>query len=111
MKIRRKFHNWIPRILKVNGITLYPYILFAKPAGHYRGKLPTFERMLKHEYVHINQVRKLGWFRYYYKYIAENFKVGYKNNKFEVIAYTMEKGALNAEEKAAVLEDLYGIPH
>lgn len=44
------------------------------------------ERWLKHELVHIQQYKEHGTFKFLCKYLAESFKKGYYNNKYEVEA-------------------------
>ena len=61
MKIRLKKGHLFPRWLGVSGITLYPYILVAM-------KNPT-RSLIAHELVHIDQVRGLGYFRFYVSYV------------------------------------------
>jgi hypothetical protein len=55
-------NNFIAKLLKVRAITLYPFILYA-------GKIEP--RVQFHEYVHVRQIKKLGWFKFYYRYIDE----------------------------------------
>lgn len=62
----------------VQAITIYPFIF-------YHG-IPTPE-VRRHELVHVNQVLKLGWFKFYSKYLWEWIRKGYKNISFEKEAY------------------------
>jgi len=61
MRIRIKKNHWLPKRLKVLGITIYPYIFV-------RVKKPS-ARLIAHELVHIDQVRSVGWFRFYISYL------------------------------------------
>ena len=48
------------RVLGVGGITLYPFIFIARD----------YEReLLNHEFIHIEQVRRVGWLRFYAGYV------------------------------------------
>jgi len=105
MKIRRKYNHWIPQLLRVGGITLYPYILFARSVPGIKKYRQHPEYLFKHEYIHIEQVRRLGWFKFYLSYIVENMKKGYSNNKYEVEAYGRQEEPLNEEEQKAFNED------
>jgi len=91
MKVRVKENHWIARVLRVGGITLYPYIFLAREAD---------EVILNHEFIHVRQVRQKGWFRFYVGYLADYFKLllihknhfnSYMNIPFEVEAYRQER--------------------
>lgn len=43
-----------------------------------------------HEYCHIRQFQKYGFFRFLWLYLIESVKVGYYHNKFEVEARQAE---------------------
>tara|TARA_R110000868_G_scaffold15596_3_gene70926 strand:- start:2675 stop:2926 length:252 start_codon:yes stop_codon:yes gene_type:complete len=62
----------------VEAIVLYPFIIYKseKAVEHHR----------KHELIHVEQVRRLGWLRFYTSYLYESYKNGYYNNKYEVEA-------------------------
>lgn len=102
--IKRRYNHWIPKLLKVGGITLYPYILFKRTPADLvaRGQAKS---ILKHEYVHINQVRRLGFFTFYTTYIWFNLTKGYRNNPFEIEAYGTQLEPFNEEEQIAYNED------
>lgn len=63
MQIRPRYEHWLPRLIKVGAITLYPFVLFAKSASEAMAT-----RVVHHECVHVRQVRTLGWFRFYASY-------------------------------------------
>lgn len=105
MKIRRKYNSWIPQLLKVGAITLYPFILFARTVQGIKKYRRNPEHLFKHEYIHIEQVRRLGWFKFYITYIIEHMKNGYKKNKYEVEAYARQTEAMTEEEYKAYEED------
>ena len=45
---------------------------------------------LRHELKHIQQYKRLGYWRFLYLYAIETFKNGYYNNRFEVEARAAE---------------------
>ena len=57
------------------------------------------QKLLKHEYCHVLQCRRLGLFRWCTKYIYYHFKHGYKNNPLEVeaIEYSNSKKTCDAK--------------
>ncbi len=65
LALRLRFGHFIPRLIRAEAIVLYPYVLFAQP----RQKISA--SVLRHELVHVQQVRRLGWFRFYFAYLAE----------------------------------------
>lgn len=97
--IKRKYHNWFPRLISVKAITLYPYILFAKSINYHSTRPETFNALMKHEYIHINQVRKVGFFKFYLTYF-------FKKNEVEGEAYLHQYDELNEEELTAIKTDL-----
>jgi hypothetical protein len=51
---------------------------------------PTDE-LIRHEWEHFNQIKKMGWLKFYLKYIIYHFKYGYENNPFEMEARRYSK--------------------
>lgn len=114
MKIRIRENHWYPRLLKVGAITLYPYVLFSQDV--------TF-KMLMHEWVHVRQVRKLGWLRFYASYVWEflrhyvsggfRYSKAYRAISYEVEAYGASPyrlcGSLSAEERAEIEGQAHGV--
>lgn len=93
MKVRLRYEHFIPRTLGVRGIVLYPWVLFSEP----REKVPT--RVVRHEFVHVRQVREIGVARFYVAYLVEYVKhlVRFRNHdrayfaiRFEAEAYQLE---------------------
>ena len=105
MKIRRKYNNWIPKILKVGAITLYPFILYKRSKTDLKQTPDYLKTIFKHEYIHIEQVRRLGWLKFYLSYINENRKTGYKQNKYELEAWARQEEPYTEEEQKAFDED------
>lgn len=73
------------------GITLYPFILVVPEAKN---------ELLAHEWIHIRQVERLGWIKFYWSYLVEYWKnrakyadknLAYRLISFEVEAYNQSK--------------------
>lgn len=77
MKVVFRFNHWIPRLLNVNAITLYPYVLYSG------SRESANDTIIRHEMVHVRQVRKLGWLRFYASYIAEYFRLRLRGHKHD----------------------------
>jgi len=94
MKIRIVY-NFLPlRRSWIGGITIYPFIFFK------RTREEVSDRLFRHELEHIYQVREEGWFRFYFTYLIESIRHGYKGNKYEIAADLLENTPLTAEERA-----------
>jgi hypothetical protein len=78
---------------RFKGITLYPFILFKDK------KEEVSEKLFRHEMEHVYQIRELGWFKFYWKYLRQSCKVGYDDNKFEVMARKAESSPLTPQER------------
>ena len=100
MKVR--YNHWLPKKLKVVGITIYPYILFARPMNQIT------EKARKHELTHIEQVEDDGFFTFYVAYFVfylggliryKNHAKAYRNIPYEVEAYNIEYQGLSVEDK------------
>lgn len=104
MKIRRVYNHWIPQLLNASAITLYPFILFSKSIIGLKGTQHP-AHLFKHEYIHIEQIRRMGWFKFYFFYLVENAQTGYDDNKYEIEAYLRQAEPLNEEEQKAFNED------
>ena len=75
------------------GKVLYPYILF-------RDEREDVEDWLfKHEFYHIIQIRREGWFKFHMKYLYYLVRYGYENNPYEVAAHEIQNNKLTAEER------------
>jgi len=102
MKPRVVTNSLIAKMLRVQAITLYPFILINEPWSRPSPKL------LKHEMVHYWQVVHHGWFRFYLSYIFYYWggRLRYKNHEqayydipYELAAYTQQEGPLTKEEQ------------
>ena len=64
-KIRHKTNHWLPKLLNVYAITLYPFVLYSE-------EKPSIS-VIAHELVHIDQIKAYGWFRFYLSYLLYYF--------------------------------------
>lgn len=99
-EVRIKYQHWLPRFLKVNAITLAPFILMTCS----REDVPN--TTLWHELIHIAQIRRLGILRFYLLYFLfyvanllrylEHDKA-YREIPFEQEAYENSSSAYSAQ--------------
>lgn len=111
MRVRLRFDHWIPKKLRVDAITLYPFIFFANSRkfvfGHIRGK-----NFLKHEMIHIGQIRRVTPIVFYPTYLFFYFLglLRYLNHRkayffipYESEAYKNQTKKLTEAEKNELL--------
>lgn len=94
MKVREIYDSRLARLFLptwVNGITLYPWILYTLP----KSCISTKTRI--HEWVHIEQVRRVGWLKFYASYLYYQLRYGYRNNPWEVEARALTEQRLQQE--------------
>lgn len=91
MKIRERVNHWIPKLLGVDAIVLYPFVLYRTTPS---------KALVRHEMKHIEQVESNGFFRFYMSYIVytlsgvlqgKTFRQAYLDNPYEVEARKAEK--------------------
>ncbi|MEO8538292.1 MAG: DUF4157 domain-containing protein [bacterium] len=73
---------WLPAILKMSATTFSPFVII-RP-GRYRTDIPRGMALIAHEAVHIGQMRELGWWRFYPRYLIGQFKCGFDHDKHEM---------------------------
>jgi hypothetical protein len=95
MKVKVRYNSNVPKIFGFTGITLYPYIFITVSK-----KESNKRNILKHEWIHIEQVRREGFFKFYLIYLYEFFTnlfrykriyKAYRNISYENDAYKNEK--------------------
>jgi hypothetical protein len=103
VKIRWRFNSWIAKKLKVDAITIYPFVFIAAPRRTAESGLGGFiseKATLCHEFVHVRQIEELGWLKFYFKYLWEFFvnyresgdwDWAYRNISFEIEAYRIQE--------------------
>lgn len=104
MKAKFFFNNWIPKILMIEAITLYPFIFCASSEEK---SIKNFT--IHHEMVHVEQVRRLGWFKMYWNYLFNYFKFRFAGLKHSEAYYTlpMEAEAFKRQKEPGLLEAYY----
>lgn len=92
-RIKHKHNHWLPKLLGVGAITIYPYVFYADRFPH--------RILVNHELIHVKQVEQIGWIRFYISYLMFYFAfrlMRYDHNKayysipYEVDAYGREQG-------------------
>ncbi|MBS3099389.1 hypothetical protein J4462_04205 [Candidatus Pacearchaeota archaeon] len=94
MRIIIKYSHWYPRLWGLKGIVYYPFVLIAVSKKEARKN-----NLLKHEWIHVKQIRRDGFLYFYFRYFFE-FVVGffrywnvwkaYRNISYEKEAYAKE---------------------
>lgn len=85
--------RWNPFTRWVWGQVLYPLVLFRFP------KEEVDDRLFRHELEHFYQGQRLGFFRYYLKYLWLYFRHGYKNHPMEIEAREVHYNPLTEQER------------
>ena len=75
------------------GKVYYPFVLFKS------SKENVTDILFRHELQHVYQVRRMGWFGFYLRYIWLGIRHGYKNHPFEAEANERENDPLTEEER------------
>lgn len=95
MKIRVIEDSQLAEVLKVGGITLYPFIFIVCSL-----EIAKKGYLLRHEFVHVSQVERLGWLRFYLSYLFyflvnyikyRNWDKAYRAIPYESEAYRTER--------------------
>ena len=100
MTIRVRYDHWYPKLIKVGAITLYPFILISGTKEE-----AIRDQILNHEWIHVNQVRSLGWLRFYGSYLWKYFK-NYLKSRDQFIAYMN----ISYEQEAYAGQDSFELP-
>lgn len=91
MRVKVYENHWLPKKLGYTAITLYPRIYMADSYGD-----ATLNHVLNHEFIHVAQVREVGFVRFYVKYLLDyavqlikyrQTQVAYMHIPAEVAAY------------------------
>lgn len=102
MQVRLVYNHWLPKILRIGAITLYPFVLISSRS------IVTGQRLIKHEMAHVEQVRRDGWLYFYVRYLWEyarnlvylrSHSDAYLQISYETQARAVEHLALTADEK------------
>lgn len=92
MKLRIKYDvgRWI--MWKWRGRVLYPFMLFSQ------SKEDVTDGLFRHEMQHVYQVRRMGWWKFHFKYLWLVVKRGYEMHPFELEAVERQNDELTKTE-------------
>lgn len=94
------YNTWWLRPTWIGAITLGSHIFFK------RKKADVPERMVRHELVHIAQIKREGCLRFYAKYLWYQLRYGYKKNPFEVEARNLSESPDWAQFKNSWIDSI-----
>jgi len=86
------YNSWVTRLLGLDGLVLYPFMLLSTSMEE------TMPSTFKHEMVHVRQIERDGWCRFYCQYCIYSCYDSYQNNRYEQEAYSAENTALTQTE-------------
>jgi hypothetical protein len=96
MKVHIFYNSWFANKVVGKNITLYPFIFMMADE-----KTSKDTHILNHEWIHITQVRKLGFFKFYLtylvKYVTNLYKFRSFNTAYMEVSY--EKEAYEGQDK------------
>ena len=88
------YNHFLPRWLKVSGVTLGRHVYYAQEASQ------VSHRLRQHEMIHVEQYRKYGLIRFLFRYFKEYFR-------FRLKGYTHYQAYLEISfEKEARLKEM-----
>lgn len=90
---------------------MYPYIFFALTKDQMmsypkRSWSPNYsEKLYRHEWIHVEQVRRMGWFKFYATYLFRMIGKNRFTHPYEKEAYGRQKDPWTDEIRQAWKED------
>ncbi len=105
MKVKARYNHWLPKALKVYGITLFPWVLYSESKKEVRES-----SLFGHELIHVRQIRAVGWlyfyWTYWWDYLRDRLKGmspddAYMHNYYEAEAYAGELSVEASPEEIA----------
>jgi hypothetical protein len=72
---------------------VFPYMLFRQPQSE------VSDSLFRHEWQHADQVRRIGWLRFYSTYLWYTITRGYRYNPYEIEAREVERQPLTAVQR------------
>jgi len=96
LEVRIIYSHWLPKLVRVNGMVVYPFILLNCPPEEATSML------LKHEFIHVYQVRKVGFIKFYLSYFYEYLLSGYWDISYETEAYERQFEPLTPYELSVI---------
>jgi hypothetical protein len=96
MKTKLIFNSKFAKLINTGAITLYPFIFFSMSKED-----DLRLKVVHHEYVHVRQVRSIGWFKFYLSYfwkwvvaLVQQKPINYPNSNVKV-ATALERAYFN----------------
>lgn len=99
MKAQFRYNHWLPKLIKVEAITLYPFVLFSRDK-----QSALLRRTIAHECVHVAQIRKVGVIKFYVTYLYE-----YLRNLAKCRDHNLAYFAISYEQEAFAKQDKFPI--
>lgn len=94
MKLQIVYNFPLFQRLNIGGMVLYPFMLFK------RSKEEVTDKLFRHELEHVYQVRRLGWFKFYFSYLWLRIKHKHGDHPYEMEANAHENDPLTEAERA-----------
>jgi len=69
LEYKTKYNHWMPKILKVGGITLLNTVYFSGVRANVSA------RLVAHEEIHIKQINTDGYLKFYWTYLLDYLKL------------------------------------
>jgi len=91
-KIKVIYNSYITRLLNLDGLVLYPFVLLSTSIDE------TLPSILKHEVTHVHQIEREGFCKFYFHYCKKMCFDSYINNIYEQEAFSNETVALTQSE-------------
>lgn len=91
-RIKVIYNSYITRLLNLDGLVLYPFILLSTTIDE------TLPSILKHEVTHVHQIEREGFCKFYFHYCKNMWFDSYTNNIYEQEAFSNETIALTQTE-------------
>ena len=102
IRVSMKFNHWLPKVLRVGGITLGARVFFARPQKEVSPAL------ILHELQHVLQIDKEGRLRFYSRYICEYLVnlIKYRNHQraYRMISYEQEAYRIQDEATRKLMQ-------
>lgn len=73
------------------GFTVYPYIFIRTTTNNWTHSRESRQKLVRHECIHILQYQRMGWFEFVFKYLAQLWQEGYRENKYEEEAWAHDE--------------------
>ncbi len=92
MKVRIRYSSWFVR-KGYSAWVLFPFIFFRDK------KDDVSDKLFRHEMEHVYQILRIGWFKFYFRYLYANIRFGYSHNPFEIAAHNVQNRSLTETER------------